>query len=60
MPYKINPDRNQPLDNLPELPTDQELFKDIDIYEQLGNAKAALARPQERSIAIPNQGSKIE
>ena len=59
MPYKINSDRNQPWNELPELPIDQELFKDIDIYEQLGNAKAALARLQGRSIAIPNQGLLI-
>jgi len=33
--------------------------QDIEIYEQLGNAKAALARLHGRSIAIPNQGLLI-
>lgn len=59
MPYLINPDRNQPWNNLPELPIDAEDYKDLDIYEQLGNAKAALARLHGRSIAIPNQGLLI-
>jgi Fic family protein len=59
MAYKINPDRIIPWNDLPELPLAKELFHDIDIYEQLGNAKAALARLHGRSIAIPNQGLLI-
>jgi len=59
MPYPINPDRNQPWNELPDLPIDKKLYQDLDIYEQLGNAKAALARLHGRSIAIPNQGLLI-
>ena len=44
MAYKINPDRMKPWNDLPELPIAKELYQDIDIYEQLGNSKAALAR----------------
>ncbi len=54
MSYLINPSRNQPWNELPDLPIDEKLFQDIGIYEQLGNAKAALARLHGRSIAIPN------
>ncbi|MES2388743.1 MAG: Fic family protein [Bacteroidota bacterium] len=59
MAYPINPDRNEPWNKLPELPIEESLFKTIDVYEQLGNAKSALARLQGRSIAIPNQGLLI-
>ena len=59
MAYKINPDRNKPWNGLPDLPIDKELYEDIEIYIQLGNAKAALGRLQGRSIAIPNQGLLI-
>jgi len=59
MAYKINPDRLKPWNDLPELPIAKELYQDIEIYEQLGNAKAALARLHGRSIAIPNQGLLI-
>jgi Fic family protein len=59
MSYPINPDRNVPWNNLPELPIDNGLYKTVDVYEQLGNAKSALGRLQGRSIAIPNQGLLI-
>lgn len=59
MRYKINPDRTKPWNDLPDLPLDGSLYKDIEIYEALGNTKAALARLQGRSIAIPNQGLLI-
>lgn len=59
MAYAINPDRNRPWNGLPELPIDRHLYEDLDIYAQLGNAKAALGRLQGRSIAIPNQGLLI-
>lgn len=59
MVYQINPDRNKPWNELPELPIGKELYESIEIYEQLGNAKAALGRLQGRSIAIPNQGLLI-
>lgn len=54
--YPINPDRTQPWNDLPELPINPSLYRDVDIYEQLGNAKEALALLAGRSIAIPNPG----
>src|SRR3569833_2475694 len=59
MPYRVNPDRNVPWNTLPELPIDKHLYEDVEIYSQLGNAKAALGRLQGRSIVIPNQGLLI-
>ena len=56
MAYRINPDRTKPWNDLPELPIDAEIYQKLAIYEQLGNAKAALGRLQGRSIVIPNQG----
>ncbi|MEQ7802657.1 Fic/DOC family N-terminal domain-containing protein [Pedobacter sp. ASV1-7] len=41
------------------LPINKELYEDIQILSQLGNAKAALGRLQGRSVAIPNQGLLI-
>ncbi len=57
--YQINPDRNVPWNNLPLLPIRKELYQIIEILEKLGDAKAALARLQGRSIVIPNQGLLI-
>ena len=57
--YSINPDRNKPWNQLPELPISQELYRTVEIYEQLGKAKEALAKLHGRSIAIPNQGLLI-
>lgn len=59
MAYPINPDRNIPWNDLPELPIEDNLYKDVEVYEALANAKAALGRLQGRSIAIPNQGLLI-
>ncbi|WP_373520299.1 Fic family protein [Aquiflexum sp.] len=59
MGYLINPDRTQPWNNLPELPIEAGYYRDLDIFEQLGEAKAAIARLQGRSAAIPNQGMLI-
>ena len=59
MAYLINPDRTLPWNGLPDLPLDKGLYRDLDIYEQLGNAKASLARLHGRSIVIPNQGLLI-
>ncbi len=59
MLYTINPDRNRPWNNLPDLPLDSKLYETIEIYQQLGAAKAALGRLQGRSIVIPNQGLLI-
>lgn len=53
--YKINPDRNTPWNDLPDLPLDEALYKNIEVYEQLGKSKEALVRLYGRSIAIPNQ-----
>jgi Fic family protein len=59
MVYLINPDRKKPWNNLPELPIEAQYYRDLDIFEQLGEAKAAIARLQGRSAAIPNQGMLI-
>lgn len=59
MAYPVNPDRTIPWNTLPELPIDKRYYEDVEIYRQLGNAKAALGRLQGRSIAIPNQGLLI-
>lgn len=57
--YSVNPDRNQPWNDLPVLPIDSSLYRDVEIYEQLGNAKEALALLSGRSVAIPNPGMLI-
>ncbi|HEY4326413.1 MAG TPA: Fic family protein [Mucilaginibacter sp.] len=59
MPYRVNPDRTQPWNQLPDVPPDREYYEDVEILLQLGNAKAALGRLQGRSIVIPNQGLLI-
>jgi len=59
MAYRVNPDRTKPWNDLPDVPPDRHLYEDIDIFKQLGNAKAALGRLQGRSIVIPNQGLLI-
>ena len=57
--YMINPDRNAPWNDLPELPINSSLYRTVEIMEKLGNAKAALARLHGRSAIIPNQGLLI-
>ncbi|MBK6346731.1 MAG: Fic family protein [Bacteroidales bacterium] len=57
--YFINPDRNVPWNDLPELPIKTELYRTVDVLEKLGDAKAALARLHGRSAIIPNQGLLI-
>ncbi|GAB4231821.1 MAG: Fic family protein [Ekhidna sp.] len=57
--FNINPDRNQPWNDLPDLPIHPDLYRTLDIMEQLANAKAALGRLHGRSVAIPNQGVLI-
>ncbi|MGD0754447.1 MAG: Fic/DOC family N-terminal domain-containing protein [Bacteroidales bacterium] len=57
--YAINPDRNVPWNDIPPLPIRKELYQTIEIFEKLGEAKAALARLQGRSVIIPNQGLLI-
>ena len=54
LPYSVNPDRTIPWNGLPPLPIDERLYKKVEIYEQLGRAKEALALLAGRSIAIPN------
>ena len=54
--YSINPDRTKPWNELPDLPIHPDLYRTVEIYEQLVEAKEALGRLQGRSIAIPNQG----
>ncbi|WP_424962129.1 Fic family protein [Ekhidna sp.] len=57
--FNINPDRNKPWNDLPDLPIHPDLYRTVDIMEQLANAKAALGRLHGRSVAIPNQGVLI-
>ena len=57
--YPVNPDRAIPWNNLPLLPIREELYRTVEVMEQLGNAKAALARLHGRSAVIPNQGLLI-
>lgn len=57
--FKINPDRNIPWNDLPNLPIHTDLYRTVEIMEQLGNAKSALSRLYGRSVAIPNQGVLI-
>lgn len=57
--YTVNPDRNEPWNELPELPIHEELYRSLPVYEQLGKAKEALALLAGRSIAIPNPGVLI-
>ncbi len=57
--YTVNPDRTIPWNDLPPLPIREELYRTVEVMEQLGNAKAALARLHGRSAVIPNQGLLI-
>lgn len=57
--YRINPDRTVPWNDLPPLPINEELYEKVDILKKLGDAKAALAKLQGRSVVIPNQGLLI-
>lgn len=57
--YQINPNRNVPWNDLPLLPIHEDLYRTTEIYEKLGDAKAAIARLQGRSVVIPNQGLLI-
>jgi len=57
--YSINPDRNEPWNNIPPLPIREELHDTIEILRKLGDAKAALGKLHGRSAEIPNQGLLI-
>jgi len=52
--YTVNPDRNKPWNELPGLPVNEQVYKTVEVYEQLGKAKEALALLAGRSVAIPN------
>jgi Fic family protein len=57
--YQVNPDRNVPWNDLPSLPIRKELYQTVEVFEKLGDAKAALARLYGRSVVIPDQGLLI-
>ena len=57
--YPINPDRTEPWNSLPDLPIALELYRDVEIYEQLAEAKEALGLLAGRSVAIPNPSMLI-
>ena len=57
--YPINPDRNVPWNDLPLLPIHKDLYYNLEVLENLVNAKSALSRLQGRSIVIPDQGLLI-
>lgn len=57
--YPINQNRDIPWNELPPLPINESLYRTIEIMEQLGEAKSAIARLHGRSAAIPNQGMLI-
>ncbi|MFP8489643.1 Fic family protein [Gracilimonas sp. Q87] len=57
--YSVNPDRNDPWNDLPELPIHEKLYRRLSVFEQLGKAKEALALLAGRSAAIPNPGVLI-
>lgn len=57
--YPVNPDRTKPWNDLPDLPIAPSLYRDVEIYEQLGDAKEALGLLAGRSVAIPNPGMLI-
>lgn len=57
--YQINPNREKPWNDLPDLPIKNQLVESIPVLKKLGDAKAALAKLQGRSVVIPNQGMLI-
>lgn len=57
--FPINPDRNVPWNNLPDLPIHESGYRTIEVLEQLVKSKEALARLLGRSVAIPNQALLI-
>ncbi|MEQ9301715.1 MAG: Fic family protein [Cyclobacteriaceae bacterium] len=57
--FQINPDRLLPWNDLPDLPIHSDLYRTVEIMEQLSKANSALGRLHGRSIAIPNQAILI-
>lgn len=49
--YKINPDRNEPWNELPLLPIHEKLYRTIEILEQLGKSKAAISLKSKTILA---------
>ena len=52
--YVLNPDREAPWNQLPDLPIAPGLHETLPVYKQLGAAKEALGRLHGRSVAIPD------
>ncbi len=57
--FQINPDRFAPWNDLPDLPIHPDLYRTVEVMEQLSRANSALGRLYGRSIAIPNQAVLI-
>ena len=57
--YPINPDRTIPWNDLPQLPIDEALHRNVPVLEKLLEAKTALARLYGRSVAV-NQKMLID
>jgi len=57
--YPINPDRDVPWNDLPQLPIHKDLHHNIEILESLVDAKSALSLLHGRSVVIPDQGLLI-
>ncbi len=57
--FHINPDRFKPWNDLPDLPLHPDLYRTVEIMEQLSRAYSALGRLHGRSVAIPNQAVLI-
>ncbi|MEM8896182.1 MAG: Fic family protein [Bacteroidota bacterium] len=57
--FQINPDRFKPWNDLPDLPIHPDLYRTVEIMEQLSKANTALGRLHGRSIAIPDQAVLI-
>lgn len=57
--YIIDPDRNNPWNELPLLPLDEENFRTLPIIEQLMGTRIALAKLKEQSDSLPNPGIMV-
>lgn len=53
--YQVNNQPELPWNDLPDLPINEELFRTVEILEQLGKAKAELGRLQGRSEVLKDQ-----
>ncbi len=50
--YSFNRDRLKPWNDLPLLPINEQLYQTIEVYEQLGRAKAALGKLIQNIVGI--------